>query len=135
MLVKIYGSSLDSAKGRYSPAECTGAKKVKIEGNPDKKRVICRAPEPDYADAHAPLTRLTTAFPRKSRLTLTSSRFTSCYNFVRIHATPRFAWHRLWPVALLASFGIADIVALIEAKEAEKPMVHGTYKKQSQISN
>ncbi len=35
MLVKIYGSSSESAKGRYSPAECTGIRKTKIEGNPD----------------------------------------------------------------------------------------------------
>lgn len=38
-LVKIYGSAPESAKGRYSPAECTGAKKVKVEGNPDPKHI------------------------------------------------------------------------------------------------
>jgi hypothetical protein len=36
-LVKIYSASPESAKGRYSPAECTGARKERIEGNPDKK--------------------------------------------------------------------------------------------------
>lgn len=36
MLVKLYGNSPEAAKGRYSPAECTGARKMKIEGNPDK---------------------------------------------------------------------------------------------------
>lgn len=35
MLIKIYGTSPDSAKGRYSPAECTGARKETIEGNPE----------------------------------------------------------------------------------------------------
>lgn len=34
-LIKIYGASPDSAKGRYSPAECTGIKKNRIEGDPD----------------------------------------------------------------------------------------------------
>jgi IS1 family transposase len=34
-LVKIYGASPESAIGRYSPAECTGARKTPIEGNPD----------------------------------------------------------------------------------------------------
>jgi hypothetical protein len=34
MLVKIYGAASDSTKGRYSPAECTGARKERIEGSP-----------------------------------------------------------------------------------------------------
>ena len=50
------------------------------------------------------------------------------YNFVRIHATLRMTpamaagvTGKLWE--------IGDIVALIEAKEAEKPMLRGPYKK------
>jgi IS1 family transposase len=35
MLEKIYGMSPESAKGRYSPAECIGAKKTRIEGKPE----------------------------------------------------------------------------------------------------
>jgi hypothetical protein len=38
-LVKLYGSTSESAKGRYSPAECIGARKQRIEGNPDMKHV------------------------------------------------------------------------------------------------
>jgi hypothetical protein len=38
-LVKIYGASSESAKGRYSPAECTGTKKKVIEGKPDPKHI------------------------------------------------------------------------------------------------
>ena len=34
-LINIYGASPESAKGRYSPADCTGSKKERIEGNPD----------------------------------------------------------------------------------------------------
>jgi hypothetical protein len=34
-LIKLYGASPDSSKGRYSPAECTGIKERRIEGNPD----------------------------------------------------------------------------------------------------
>jgi hypothetical protein len=30
-LVKLYGPSSDSSKGRYSPAECNGIKKTPIE--------------------------------------------------------------------------------------------------------
>jgi IS1 family transposase len=38
-LVKLYGEAPESAKGRYSPAECTGIVKSRIEGNPDPKHV------------------------------------------------------------------------------------------------
>jgi hypothetical protein len=38
MLVKIYGQSSESEK-RYSPAECIGAVKYRVEGNPDPKHV------------------------------------------------------------------------------------------------
>jgi IS1 family transposase len=39
MLIKIYGSSPESAKGRYSPAECIGAKPTPIMGDPDEKHI------------------------------------------------------------------------------------------------
>jgi hypothetical protein len=39
MLVKIYGAEPDAAAGRYSPAECIGAHKERIEGNPDPKHI------------------------------------------------------------------------------------------------
>src|SRR5436305_3224698 len=35
MLVKIYGNAPESMKGRYSPAECIGAEKRRVEGDPD----------------------------------------------------------------------------------------------------
>jgi hypothetical protein len=38
-LVKLYGAAPESAKGRYSPAECIGAHKQPIEGNPDPKHI------------------------------------------------------------------------------------------------
>jgi hypothetical protein len=44
MLVKLYGATSESAKGRYSPAECIGAVKHRIEGNPDPKHVSTSQP-------------------------------------------------------------------------------------------
>ena len=38
VLVKIYGAAPEGQR-RYSPAECTGARKHRIEGNPDPKHV------------------------------------------------------------------------------------------------
>ena len=58
MIDKIYGTSPESAKGRYSPAECIGVKKERIEGDPDwnaRQHVLRRAAEPFDADAHAPV--------------------------------------------------------------------------------
>jgi len=39
MLNKIYGASPESAKGRYSPAECVGCRKERVEGEPDMRHV------------------------------------------------------------------------------------------------
>ncbi len=39
MLIKLYGAAPESAKGRYSPAECTGIVKHTIEGRSDPKHV------------------------------------------------------------------------------------------------
>lgn len=38
-LVKLYGAAPESAKGKYSPADCIGARKDRIEGNPDMAHV------------------------------------------------------------------------------------------------
>ena len=39
MLVKLYGEASDAHKGRYSPAECIGARKERIESSPDPDHV------------------------------------------------------------------------------------------------
>ena len=36
-LVKMFSASPESSKGRYSPAECTGIDKTRIEDDPDPK--------------------------------------------------------------------------------------------------
>ncbi|TIM86306.1 MAG: hypothetical protein E5Y50_16065 [Mesorhizobium sp.] len=53
MLVKLYGNSPETAKGRYSPAECTGARKTPIEGNPNPRHISTSFAE--RQNAHAPL--------------------------------------------------------------------------------
>ncbi|RWK48607.1 MAG: hypothetical protein EOR45_34085 [Mesorhizobium sp.] len=122
MLVKIYGTSSDSAKGRYSPAECTGARNETIEGNPDPKQVSTSFAERQDLTMRMHMrgfTRLTNGF---SKMVETHANAVALhfmyYNFLRIHAslrmTPAMAAGvagKLWE--------IGDIVALIEAKEAE----------------
>lgn len=134
MLVKIYGTSPDSAKGRYSPAECTGAKKQRVEGNPDERHISTSFAERQNLTMRMHMrrfTRLTNGFSNKveAHANAVALHF-MYYNFVRIHAslrmTPAMAagvTDKLWE--------IADIVSLIEAKEAEKPTVRGQYKQRS----
>jgi IS1 family transposase len=38
-IIKLFGAVPESAKGRYSPADCTGIRKVPVEGKPDPKHI------------------------------------------------------------------------------------------------
>ena len=130
-LVKIYGASPESAKGRYSPAECSGIKKTRIEGEPDDKHVSTSYVERSNLTMRMHMrrfTRLTNAFSKKieNHAHAVALHFVY-YNFCRIHSklrvTPAMAAGistRLWEVS--------DIVALLDAAEA-KPAKRGTYRK------
>ena len=91
MLVKIYGDTPGS--GRYSPGECKGAAKKRVEGRPDPKHIST-----SYAErANLTLrmgsrrfTRLTNAFSKKVENHAHSVAIhTMHYNFVRFHQTLR----------------------------------------------
>jgi IS1 family transposase len=137
-LVKIYGASPESMKGRYSPAECTGAIKTSIEGNPDPKHISTSFAERQNLNMRMYMrrfTRLTNAFSKKVENHMWSvALFTTFYNFVRIHKTLRVTpamaagvTDRLWE--------IGDIVALVEATDAQ-PGKRGPYQKaDAEISN
>jgi IS1 family transposase len=120
-LVKLYGASPDSAKGRYSPAECTGAIKTPIEGKPDPKHIGTSYAERANLTMRMHMrrfTRLTNGFSKKVENHAHSmALFTTYYNFVRIHKT-------LCVTPAMA----AGVRALLEATEA-KPGKRGAYKK------
>lgn len=130
-LVKIYGFAPENMKGRYSPAECTGAKKTRIEGEPDEKHVSTSYVERQNLTMRMHMrrfTRLTNAFSKKieNHAHAVALHFVY-YNFCRIHSklrmTPAMAAGistRLWEVS--------DIVALLDAAEA-KPAKRRPYKK------
>jgi len=122
MLVKIYGPSLEGEK-RYSPAECIGAVKHRIEGDPDPKYVSTSFAERSNLNVRMHtrrFTRLTNAFSKKVENHAHSvALFAMYYNFVRIHktlrTTPAMAagvTSRLWE--------IDDIVNVSEAWEANQ---------------
>lgn len=56
-LIKLYGDAPGPA-GRYSPAECTGIRKTRVEGQArqgSRQHQLRRAAEPHHADVHAPV--------------------------------------------------------------------------------
>jgi hypothetical protein len=122
MLVKLYGPSPDGPR-RYSPAECIGAVKTRIEGNPDPAYVSTSYAERSNLNVRMHtrrFTRLTNAFSKKVENHAHSvALFAMYYNFARIHktlrTTPAMAANitkRLWE--------IGDIVDVLEAWEAAK---------------
>jgi IS1 family transposase len=126
MLVKLYGHSGEGEK-RYSPAECIGAVKHRIEGNPDPKYVSTSYAERSNLSVRMHtrrFTRLTNAFSKKVENHAHSvALFAMYYNFVRIHktlrTTPAMAagiTSRLWE--------IGDIVGVLEAWEVARREDH-----------
>ena len=93
MLVKLYGATSESAKGRYSPAECIGSRKMRIEGNPDIDHVSTSYAERSNLSVRMHtrrFTRLTNGFSKKAENHAHSvALFAMYYNFVRVHKTLR----------------------------------------------
>jgi IS1 family transposase len=130
-LVKLYGDAPEAFKGRYSPAECIGAKKERITGNPDKTHVSTSYVERNNLSIRMHMrrfTRLTNAHSKKfENHAWGVALHVMFYNFVRIHSTVRMSpamavgvADRLWDMS--------DIVALIDAREAA-PKRPATYRK------
>jgi hypothetical protein len=130
MLQKIYGAD-PIAEKRYSPAKCLGARKREITGSPNRKHISTSYVERQNLTMRMHMrrfTRLTNAFLKKlENLAYQVALHQMFYNFVRIHQTLRITpamaagvTDRLWE--------IGDIVAVIEAWEAEQATAGITYK-------
>jgi IS1 family transposase len=129
-LVKLYGPTI-AAPGRYSPAECIGAKKVRREGNPDIAHVSTSYVERQNLTMRMStrrFTRLTNGFSKKLENHVHAlALYFAFYNFCRIHKTLRVTpamaggiTDRLW--------SLEDIVARID-RMAPAPTKRGPYKK------
>ena len=131
-LVKLYGATPESMKGRYSPAECTGIIKTRVEGRPDPKHISTSYVERQNLTMRMHMrrfTRLTNAFSKKiENHNYAVALHCTFYNFVRQHKTLRCSpamaaglTERLWD--------IKDIVALVEkAEAAQEPVKRGPYR-------
>ncbi len=131
MLIKMYGEPAGKAsQRRYSPAECTGARKTRIEGNPDLKHVSTSYSQRQNQAMRMHmrrLTRLTNGFSTKVEAHANNvALHFMYYNFVRTHSSLRMSpamaagvTDKLWEVS--------DIVALIEAKEAQRQAKRGPH--------
>ena len=91
-LVKIYTADR-SAEARYSPAECTGCKKVPIYGNPDMQKVSTSHIERQNLTVRMSMrrmTRLTNAFSKKwANLHYSYALHFAYYNFCKVHSSLR----------------------------------------------
>jgi hypothetical protein len=138
MLIKLYGAAPEGPQRRYSPAECIGARKTRIEGNPDPAYVSTSYVERQNLTMRMQMrrfTRLTNGFSKKFENHVHMvALYTVWYNFVKVHKA-----HRLSP-AMAAGvedrlWSVEDIANLVEAAEP-KPRKRGPYKpRQPEISN
>jgi len=94
MLVKMYGnSSGQDDQRRYSPAECKGIEKIRIEGNPDLSHVSTSYVERQNLTMRMSMrrfTRLSNGFSKKvENLEHAVALHFMNYNFARVHKTLR----------------------------------------------
>ena len=93
MLQKIYGATPEGGEVRYSPAQCMGAKRAVITGNPDFAHISTSFTERQNLTMRMSMrrfTRLTNAFSKKveNHEAAVALHF-MYYNFCRIHQTLR----------------------------------------------
>ena len=129
-LVKLYGEAPEAQK-RYSSAACVGARKRRVEGNPDPAYVSTSYAERNNLTMRMSIrrfTRLTNAFSKKiENHAYSVALHFMYYNFCRQHKSldgisPAMAagvTERLWD--------IEDIVRIVD-EAAPKPKPRGPYK-------
>lgn len=138
VLHKVYGAEPAGPTRRYSPAECIGIKKARVEGDPDPAHVSTSYVERQNLTMRMSMrrfTHLTNAFIKKvENHALSVALHYMNYNFARIHKTLRVTpamaagvTDRLW--------SIEDIAKVVEAA-APEPGRPATYNKRAaEISN
>jgi IS1 family transposase len=132
---KIYGTDPAAARGRYSPAVCTGIHKTRIEGKPDWDHVSTSYVERANLSIRMQnrrFTRLTNAFSKKldNHIHMLALYF-AFYNFVRIHKTLRVT-PAMAAGVVDTLWTMEDIAERIDAR-APKPGKRKPYKKREKV--
>ena len=120
MLTKIYGKPDNGPDARYSPAQCMGARKVMVDGNPEYSHVSISIVERQNLTMRMSMrrfTRLSNGFSNKlENLEHAVALHFMYYNFCRIHQTLKVTpameagiTNHVWEVE--------DIIYLLENKE------------------
>jgi IS1 family transposase len=137
-LVKLYGAAPESFKGRYSPAECIGARKERIEGNPDLKHVSTSYAERANLTMRMQMhrfTRLTNAFSKKFENHMHMvALYTVWYNYVKQHKSLKGITPAMAAGLSETLWSVADMAEMVDAAQP-KPGKRGPYKKTAEISN
>ena len=122
MLVKIYGQTSEGRR-RYSPAECVGVARNRVEGNPDPKHVSTSFAERQNLSMRMGMrrfTRLTNAFSKKvDNHVHAISIYFMHYNFVRIHQTLRVS-PAMAAKASATLWSLEDVVRMVDEYQAGK---------------
>src|SRR5947209_1793670 len=131
-LVKIYGEAPDAFKGRYSPAECIGAEKHRIEGSPDPAHVSTSYVERQNLTMRMQMrrfTRLTNAFSKKfeNHVHMVAI-YTVWYNFVKQHKTLKSLSPAMAAGLSETLWSVTDLAETVDA-ELPKPGRRGPYQK------
>jgi IS1 family transposase len=135
MLIKTYGEPV-GALGRYSPGECTGAEKKRVEGRPDPKHISTSYAERQNLTMRMSMrrfTRLTNAFSKKVENHEHMVRlYAVWYNFVKMHRTLKCSPAMAAGISATL-WSMDDIVKLIDA-QAEAPKPRGPYKTKARLA-
>jgi IS1 family transposase len=133
-VIKLYGAT-PSPPGRYSPAECTGIKKVRVEGDPDERHIST-----SFVEAHNKTMRM--HMRRFTRLTNGHSKtvanhthmvalYTLFYNFIRTHSKLKMT--PAMQAGIASTFmTFEDVLARVDAANPSKP--RGPYKKRERLA-
>jgi IS1 family transposase len=130
-LVKIYGASPTGPQTRYSPAECTGIRKRRVEGTPDIDYVSTSHVERQNLTMRMSMrrfTRLTNAFSKKLENHIHAiALYFVHYNFCRIHKSLKVSPAMAAGIADTL-WSLDDVIAKID-EMAPPPAKRGPYKK------
>jgi IS1 family transposase len=134
MLIKMFGAAPEAAKGRYSPAECTGIRKERIEGSPDMKYVSTSYAERQNLTMRMQMrrfTRLTNAFSKKfdNHMHMVAL-YTVWYNFVKQHKTLKGLSPAMAAGLSDTLWSMDDLAAVVDAAQP-KAGKRGPYKKEN----